>query len=185
MKRKLLYALLLGIIGLGSCKEDFLNLSPETSITSASFYKTATHFDQAIIASYVGTRSIALNGIFMDEMRSDNTFFTLYSGDRGPYLSTEVIAEFLDDKTTNSWIPTRYNDVYSCISRVNTVLSRIDASEMTESQKTSVMAEAKFLRAFYLSLIHISEPTRRTPISYAVFCLKKKKKKKLKKIKKK
>ena len=27
-----------------------------------------------------------------------------------------------------------------------------------------------------LSLIHISEPTRRTPISYAVFCLKKKKK---------
>src|SRR5680860_1714226 len=29
-----------------------------------------------------------------------------------------------------------------------------------------------------LSLIHISEPTRRTPISYAVFCLKKKNKKK-------
>ena len=29
---------------------------------------------------------------------------------------------------------------------------------------------------FNLSLIHISEPTRRTPISYAVFCLKKKKK---------
>src|SRR5680860_1777014 len=25
----------------------------------------------------------------------------------------------------------------------------------------------------HLSLIHISEPTRRTPISYAVFCLKK------------
>ena len=31
--------------------------------------------------------------------------------------------------------------------------------------------------AAMLSLIHISEPTRRTPISYAVFCLKKKKKK--------
>src|SRR5664279_4806567 len=29
--------------------------------------------------------------------------------------------------------------------------------------------------AYVLSLIHISEPTRRTPISYAVFCLKKKK----------
>src|SRR5680860_708434 len=28
--------------------------------------------------------------------------------------------------------------------------------------------------AYSLSLIHISEPTRRTPISYAVFCLKKK-----------
>src|SRR5680860_1381107 len=35
---------------------------------------------------------------------------------------------------------------------------------------------AREIRASYgLSLIHISEPTRRTPISYAVFCLKKKK----------
>src|SRR5665647_587050 len=33
------------------------------------------------------------------------------------------------------------------------------------------------LTVLQLSLIHISEPTRRTPISYAVFCLKKKKKK--------
>src|SRR5664279_2747224 len=32
-----------------------------------------------------------------------------------------------------------------------------------------------FRQQNYLSLIHISEPTRRTPISYAVFCLKKKK----------
>ena len=31
-------------------------------------------------------------------------------------------------------------------------------------------------KPYELSLIHISEPTRRTPISYAVFCLKKKKK---------
>ena len=36
-----------------------------------------------------------------------------------------------------------------------------------------IRALRKYLR---LSLIHISEPTRRTPISYAVFCLKKKKK---------
>ena len=33
----------------------------------------------------------------------------------------------------------------------------------------------KELTVMDLSLIHISEPTRRTPISYAVFCLKKKK----------
>src|SRR5665647_3881242 len=32
-----------------------------------------------------------------------------------------------------------------------------------------------FGSTLHLSLIHISEPTRRTPISYAVFCLKKKK----------
>ena len=32
------------------------------------------------------------------------------------------------------------------------------------------------LTVFVLSLIHISEPTRQAEISYAVFCLKKKKK---------
>ena len=32
----------------------------------------------------------------------------------------------------------------------------------------------KISMVMVLSLIHISEPTRRTPISYAVFCLKKK-----------
>src|SRR5665647_3655720 len=37
------------------------------------------------------------------------------------------------------------------------------------------MVERIVTVALLLSLIHISEPTRRTPISYAVFCLKKKK----------
>ena len=38
----------------------------------------------------------------------------------------------------------------------------------------TISCEAKVL---YLSLIHISEPTRQAEISYAVFCLKKKKNK--------
>lgn len=149
MKRKLLYILFPGLMWLGSCKEDFLKLSPETAISSASFFKTTTHFDQAIVASYSGMRSIALNGVFMDEMRSDNTFFTLYSGDRGPYLTTEVLAEFLDDATTTTWLPNRYNDLYSAISRTNTILARIEGSVLTENEKNTVIAEAMFLRAFY------------------------------------
>ena len=42
--------------------------------------------------------------------------------------------------------------------------------------KTFVIFFGELIR--YLSLIHISEPTRQAEISYAVFCLKKKKKKK-------
>ena len=40
---------------------------------------------------------------------------------------------------------------------------------------TAVLAGCSADNILSLSLIHISEPTRRTPISYAVFCLKKKK----------
>ena len=42
-----------------------------------------------------------------------------------------------------------------------------DVASFTTSNNTTATADLD------LSLIHISEPTRRTPISYAVFCLKK------------
>ena len=51
--------------------------------------------------------------------------------------------------------------------------------EGTPMRKVTAQRLAEFTERDYvltLSLIHISEPTRRTPISYAVFCLKKKKK---------
>lgn len=131
-----------------SCSNSFLDLTPETTITTNTFYKNATHFDQALVASYTALRSIASNGIFMDEMRSDNTFYTIYNGDRGPFNTTEKIALFMDDETVG-WSPDRYASDYSCISRVNTILGHIDASEMTDSEKTSVKAESLFLRAFY------------------------------------
>ena len=44
-----------------------------------------------------------------------------------------------------------------------------------EEYKVAMEELEKAGEALCLSLIHISEPTRRTPISYAVFCLKKKK----------
>src|SRR5665647_3812596 len=47
---------------------------------------------------------------------------------------------------------------------------------LTESASSDVIIiDARDDLVGALSLIHISEPTRRTPISYAVFCLKKKK----------
>jgi len=148
MKRLILF-FFIGMLGLSSCSEDFLKVYPETSITAETYYKTPAHFEQAVNATYVRLRSISLNGIIMDEMRSDNAFYTQYAGDRGPYLSTEVIALFLDDNNTGNWLSTRYNEVYNGISRANTILSRLDGSELTENEKSKVKAEALFLRAFY------------------------------------
>src|SRR5665647_64230 len=53
-------------------------------------------------------------------------------------------------------------------SRNNDKLLSMDAQNVRLKKNIDSMAND-------LSLIHISEPTRRTPISYAVFCLKKKK----------
>eukprot|EP00831_Metopus_contortus_P029983 TRINITY_DN24637_c0_g1_i2.p2 TRINITY_DN24637_c0_g1~~TRINITY_DN24637_c0_g1_i2.p2 ORF type:complete len:121 (-),score=35.22 TRINITY_DN24637_c0_g1_i2:25-387(-) len=51
----------------------------------------------------------------------------------------------------------------------------IEASH--EDKKINPILELSFSSMLRLSLIHISEPTRPLYISYAVFCLKKKKKK--------
>src|SRR5678815_2965198 len=52
-------------------------------------------------------------------------------------------------------------------------LSRFDAPAIASDHRTAPVNSLGYL----LSLIHISEPTRLLSISYAVFCLKKKKQK--------
>src|SRR5678815_6038894 len=54
------------------------------------------------------------------------------------------------------------------------VIQKLDRPTLVVSHNKTLAAQ------LYLSLIHISEPTRLLSISYAVFCLKKKKKKKTK-----
>lgn len=150
MKKSILY-IISGFIFLSSCSEDFLNLSPETSLSSATFFKTEAHFEQALVSAYERLRPIAYHGIFMDEMRSDNTLYTHYAGDRGPYLSTEVFALFLDDETNTAHTAARYNEDFNGISRVNTILSRIEGVDFADAVKTRIKGEAVFLRAFYYS----------------------------------
>lgn len=143
--------LLTGVILLFSCSESFLDLVPDANITSSSFYKTADHFDQALNASYTGLRSIASNGMFMDEMRSDNAFYTIYYGDRGPYVPYEQASLFIDDEVSANGgaIRNRWTVNYQNIAKVNTIIERVELSELTDTQKSGVKAEAYFLRAFY------------------------------------
>ena len=137
------------VLTLSACKEDFLDLAPPTTLSDATFYTKESHFNQALVASYERLRVIAYTGIYMDEMRSDNTFFTYYANDRGPFLRDEVIAEFLDDANTNSHVSNRYNAAYAGISRINTILSRIDGANLSETAKNRILGESYFLRAFY------------------------------------
>src|SRR5665647_3868021 len=76
------------------------------------------------------------------------------------------------------------NELKDLARAINDMLNRINEAYHSQVRFTSD-ASHELRTPITLSLIHISEPTRRTPISYAVFCLKKKKKKYIKKNKKK
>lgn len=148
--KKYFYIIIIGIL-FQACGDFFLELYPETNVTSPNFYKTATHFDQALNAAYTGVRSIANYGLWLDEMRSDNAFYTIYYGDRGPYNAYEKPCLFIDDEVSANTGPIRdrWTVNYQNIARVNTILDRLESSELTEAEKSKVTAEALFLRAFY------------------------------------
>ena len=149
--KKLIYSVL-AMMSVVSCKKDVLNLVPQTSLSSASFFNNAVQFNQALTGAYTNLRTVAFTGIYMDEMRSDNTFFTIYSADRGSATSVEAFAEFIDDNLTsqNPNNPgNRYGNDFSGIAKVNTILSRISNSSLSQADKDQVLGEALFLRAYY------------------------------------
>ena len=154
MKTKILTLLACwSAISFVSCNKD-LGLLPETSLSSASFFKNREQYDQALVGAYTNLRLIALTGIYMDEMRSDNTFFTRYAADRGTETSVEAFPQFLDDDRSSSEPNNpgnRFGNDYSGIAKTNTILTRITHSDigLSEGAIDSISAEALFLRAFY------------------------------------
>ncbi|MDB5147362.1 MAG: RagB/SusD domain protein, partial [Mucilaginibacter sp.] len=125
---------------------------PQTSLSSASFFKNEAQFDQALVSSYTNLRGIAFMGAYMDEMRSDNSFFTYYPADRGTGTNTEAMIEFIDNPTSSQEVNSpgnRWGNAYSGISKVNTILGRLAGSSLSQTTKDRISGEALFLRAFY------------------------------------
>lgn len=151
MNKRILFIIVAATVII-SCNKD-LNLVPVTNLSSATFFQNKSQYQQAITAAYSNLRGVALTGIYMDEMRSDNTFFSYYAPDRGTQTSVEAMAQFLDNNISSQEPNNpgnRYGNDYSGISRVNTVLTRIKtATGLTQGAIDSISGEALFLRAFY------------------------------------
>ena len=57
---------------------------------------------------------------------------------------------------TNNVVTAQWNAWYKLIANANTIISRADASKMTEEEKKAIVAEARFMRAFgYRYLVYL------------------------------
>src|SRR3954453_11504888 len=72
------------VMALSSCKKDFLEIQPETTLTTPVFFKTQSDFQQAVNGAYAPLRTLYYNaannnssGYIMGEMHSDNTHYIL------------------------------------------------------------------------------------------------------------
>ena len=93
---------------------------------------------------------------------------TLFPPD--PTLTVENVGQIMDKVE-----PKERLQVWKSLINAST-MSTIKKKYSTDSEKETAYVDIYVnCDAYSLSLIHISEPTRRYAISYAVFCLKKKK----------
>jgi len=172
MKNKIYLAILLGsVLTFGSCKK-FLEVVPETSLSSATFFKTQSDFQQAVNAAYVPLRAITNNNAWvLEEMHSDNTYYP-----RNPLFgavdNTENVADFAVPTaggiTTNTNVRDLYRQEYLIISRTNQILFSIDDVDFDQASKDNIKGQAYFLRAYaYFELVRLfgKVPLHLTPVT--------------------
>jgi starch-binding outer membrane protein, SusD/RagB family len=156
MKTKIIIMLLAGLT-LAGC-EDFLTVTPETALSSATFFKTEADFKQAVNAVYVPLRNIVNDRAYLlSEMHSDNTYYArniLF----GATEQQEDIADFAvptaDGITANTHVLNQYRLDYLIIARANQILATIDNVEFNAVSKNNIKGQAHFLRAYaYFELV--------------------------------
>ena len=147
IKISILFALLLMV----SCKKDFIELTPVSTVSVDILFKTDKDYQDAIIGAYSVLRLQGPNIWIFGDLPSDDTeqhFLTSVSNVAIDNFSVNIN----DNILVNTW-----RNYYRMISRCNMVLSKIEGADATViTNKDKYIGEAKFLRALaYFDLVRI------------------------------
>ncbi|WP_212003539.1 RagB/SusD family nutrient uptake outer membrane protein [Chitinophaga sp. HK235] len=151
MKKNKIYIplLLLSLAG-SSCTNSLLNMTPDSSLTTTNFYKTANDMDQAVIGIYSSMQDRKPKDYILMEMPGDN----LYMGTAMPGVND---LDYLTVNAENTAVADFWEKSYYGIGRANAVLENIDRpTDYPGGKKEQFTGEAKFMRAlFYFDLVRL------------------------------
>jgi starch-binding outer membrane protein, SusD/RagB family len=140
--------LALVMVILTSCNEEFLNFEPEGRLPEAEFFVTEAHAEQAVNAIYAHMRTwdqVAFPFIAVQELPSDNAIKGSAVGDAA-FLNDYVFFNVAPNEgALNGYWSARFKGV----NLSNQVLDKIENTSTGEEKKARLIAEAKFLRAYY------------------------------------
>ncbi len=128
-----------------ACNKSFLDIQPQDgSLTTQSFWKNKNDFDAAIIATYRAMNNTNAGG---DEwITTPNTILN-------EMLPNAAFVDLQNLFQTNSRI-NWWSSFYLMVHRANQPIANISKGTMTDAERKSVLAEAKFLRGFaYFNLV--------------------------------
>lgn len=142
--------IIVGLLFVGfSCSDDFLDKSPKGQEFSGEFYKTKRGIAGQVIAAYSELKNYryASNRFFLGDVASDDA---TKGSEPGDFVTAKEIEEFRATASNfqfGSWWWTR---LYRGIFYANVAIANIDQlTDATDAEKNQMLAEARFLRAYY------------------------------------
>ncbi len=170
MKARIIIICLLGF-SLAACHK-FLEVVPETALSSATFFTKEADFQQAVNGAYVPLRQIVNSAVELAEMHSDNLYYyrnILFGATEQQENISDFSVPTANGITTNGYVTNQYRLDYQIIARTNQILSSIDKIEFSsDSSKNNVKGQALFLRAYaYFELVRYfgKVPLHLTPVT--------------------
>ncbi|MCW3110144.1 MAG: RagB/SusD family nutrient uptake outer membrane protein [Segetibacter sp.] len=149
--KKINFSIVLALLLMMSCKKDFIELQPVSTVSVDILFKTDKDYQDAIVGAYSVLRLQGPNIWTFGDLPSDDTeqqFFTS--------VSLVGIDNFSININDNILVST-WRNYYSMISRCNTILSKLEGADPAViTNKDKYTGEAKFLRALaYFDLVRI------------------------------
>ncbi len=132
----------------GACSEDFLDRAPRAELTSENFFQTGQQAVEAVNGIYSHLRSFnvhVFSYIGVTDIASDDA-------DKGSVPGDAAFLEDINNFTFdagNSAVIGIWQGYYQGVFRANQVIVNVPGIEMDEDLKQRVLAEARFLRAYF------------------------------------
>ena len=151
MKRKLIILFAWIAFGAISCKKEFIELDPESTVSVDILYQTDKDFQDAVIGIYSNFRPQYLNFWRFGDLRADDTKFGLVS------QLEDIRNDNFTSDNSDPVLASTWKNYYSVISRANQVLNKLtEADPAVVTNLDRHKAEAEFLRALaYFDLVRI------------------------------
>lgn len=146
--------ILLTLLTLVSCEDDFLDEKPEDFLSSANAYSTYDDFIASVNNLYFLSRRQFYS---RDENRPFDFLYgtdIVYDGENNGIQRHSRMEQAYDPASP---IPTtHWNLLYKTISEANAIIDRAPNSQMTEDEAKDVLAQAYFFRGFcYRVLVYL------------------------------
>src|SRR5450759_5197140 len=121
--KKLLYLILFAQLLMMSCKKEFIELNPISSVSVGVLYKTDKDFQDAVIRCYSILRTQYNDFWMFGDVASDDSWKEVSRNQSSYYIDVFTL------DPNDPLLKTTWNNYYNLITRANNILTKIETAD--------------------------------------------------------